>query len=123
MAEHVESPSETLDFRDLLKRLDSDLDFLDEVVGMFQTEYPTLLANLDKGIAVDDFVLAERAAHTLKGMLGNLSMAEARATASRIEMAARAKSKAETVEAVPPLRGQVAKALELLDECRTAARV
>jgi HPt (histidine-containing phosphotransfer) domain-containing protein len=114
--------NEIVDLKELLHRLDGDLEFLEELLGMFRQEFPVLLRKLEGGIAAEDFIVAERVAHTLKGMLANLAMPEATSTARRIEMAARAHSLSDTAAAVPPLQGQVLHALELVEGYRIGAR-
>jgi HPt (histidine-containing phosphotransfer) domain-containing protein len=114
--------NEIVDLNELLQRLDGDLDFLEELLAMFRQEFPVLLRKLEGGIVAEDFIVAERAAHTLKGMLANLAMPEAASTARRIEMAARAHSLSDTAEALPPLQVQVLHALELVEDFRIGAR-
>lgn len=116
------SVNEAVDLKELLQRLDGDMEFLEELLGMFRQEFPVLLQMLEGGIAAEDFTATERIAHTLKGMLANLSMPEATSTARRIEMAARAHSLSDTAAAVPPLQGQVLHALKLVEDFRIGVR-
>ncbi len=116
-----DAPCEILDFPDLIKRLEGDVEFLGELLDVFREESPGQFDQLDAGIAASDFVSAERAAHTLKGMLANLSMRQATSTASRVEMAARAHSLAETIESAIPLRAQVEQALQAVEAHRMGA--
>ena len=55
---------------------------------MFRDQLPGLQEALHKAIDVGDLPQAARAAHTLKGMLANMSMNRATTIAARIELEA-----------------------------------
>ena len=86
----VERPRQVeWDLKELLERLDGDEEFLRELLVMFREHERQNLEKSRKAMAERNFVLLTRAAHTLKGMLRNLSMGEAAETAAALEAAAR----------------------------------
>lgn len=78
-----------LDLPDLLGRVENDRELLTELFVMFQEELPGLQGSLHDAIGVGDLPRAAKAAHTLKGMLANMSMKQGTTIAASIEAAAR----------------------------------
>ena len=88
-------PSDSLierfvDLPELLDRVENDRELLTELFVMFQQELPGLQDALRDAASVADLPQAAKAAHTLKGMLANMSMKSAVTMATGIEAAARA---------------------------------
>ena len=77
------------DLKELLERLDGDESFLCELLVMFREDTRLNLEKSRKAMAERDFEILTRAAHTLKGMLRNLSMSAAGETAAALETASR----------------------------------
>lgn len=77
------------DLKELMERLDGDESFLRELLVMFREDVRVNLEKSRKAMAERDFVLLTRTAHTLKGMLKNLSMGAAGETAAALETASR----------------------------------
>ncbi|HEV2102413.1 MAG TPA: Hpt domain-containing protein [Candidatus Acidoferrum sp.] len=77
------------DLNELLGRLDGDGEFLRDLLVMFHKDARQNLEKSRQAMAERDFVLLARAAHTLKGMLRNLSMGAAAETAAALEAASR----------------------------------
>ena len=77
------------DLKELLERLDGDEGFLCELLVMFREDARVNLEKSRKAMAERDFESLTRTAHTLKGMLRNLSMGEAADTAAALETASR----------------------------------
>lgn len=75
--------------KELLERLDGDEGFLCELLVIFREDMQLNLEKSRKAIAENDLELLARAAHTLKGMLRNLSMGAAADTAAALETASR----------------------------------
>ena len=78
-----------VDLPDLLARVENDLELLAELFVMFQEELPVLQATLHDAINIGDLPQTATAAHTLKGMLANMSMKQGASLAASIEAAAR----------------------------------
>ena len=77
------------DLNALMERLEGDREFLRELLTIFQQDVRTNLEKSHVALADDQLTELSRAAHTLKGMLKNLSMGEAAQTAAALEQAAR----------------------------------
>ena len=75
---------------ELLARVDNDRELLCDLLSIFKREFPDQLTSLQTAVAGNDAALAARVSHTLKGMLANLAVTRAAASASRLERLARA---------------------------------
>ena len=92
MASLVPSPSapepadqSLFDWEDLMERVDDDLDLLQRMLELFVRDYPELLEAARQAIAGGDVQQLKTAAHTLKGMLGNLSADSAVQVTQKLE--------------------------------------
>jgi HPt (histidine-containing phosphotransfer) domain-containing protein len=75
---------------ELLARVDNDRELLCDLLAIFKEEFPRYVKSLEEAVVrmnVADIVIV---AHTLKGMLSNLAVARASASAARLEQLARA---------------------------------
>lgn len=79
-----------VDVDQLLDRLDDDRALLGELVELFRADSPNHLRAAQKAIDLQNFMELERAGHTLKGALGNLSANEASTLALALETMGRA---------------------------------
>ena len=79
------SPELSVDLPDLLRRVDSDRNLLCELLTLFKEEFPSLLQALQEAVVRGDAKGVEVTAHTIKGMLANVSFVRAAASAKRIE--------------------------------------
>jgi HPt (histidine-containing phosphotransfer) domain-containing protein len=68
-----------------LARSEGDEDFLRMLAGMFLGHYPGWLADIDAGLSRSDLETVRRAAHKLKGAVGNFAAEETTAAAQRVE--------------------------------------
>ena len=75
---------------ELLARVDNDRELLCDLLSIFKREFPDQLTSLQTAVAGNDAALAARVSHTLKGMLANLAVTKAAASANRLERLARA---------------------------------
>ena len=91
-----ELPEATWNVRELLERLEGDQDLFCELLQMFRAESQTTLMKVREGLAQEDSTAVARAAHTLKGMLKNLSMNAPGELAAALETAARNGARAES---------------------------
>jgi two-component system sensor histidine kinase/response regulator len=73
----------------LLARVGGSYKVLEEVIGLFLEDCPKLVDAIRSGIAKNDGAAVCRAAHTLKGTVGNFDAHEAVAIAQRLEARAR----------------------------------
>ena len=109
--------SSSVDASQLLDRIDDDRALLAELVELFRREYPINLSAAQKAVDTNDAAELQRAGHTLKGALGNLSALNASALASELEVMGRSLdlSKAQsTIDRLTTEIGKVMLALEAL---------
>jgi CheY-like chemotaxis protein len=74
-----------LDSRELLERIDGDVEFVAELAETFRIDYPHKLEAMARFIGAGDPEGLRRAAHGLKGALSNLAATSAAKLASEIE--------------------------------------
>ncbi len=75
---------------ELLARVEDDRELLAELLALFIKDFPKLRDVLHHAVNADVPSQVEKAAHTLKGMLANLSIQRGAELAANIEAAARA---------------------------------
>jgi HPt (histidine-containing phosphotransfer) domain-containing protein len=100
-----------LDLGALLVRVGDDRELLQELLAILEEEYPRLERELQDACGHGDWKMAKVHAHTIKGMLANLSFWKASSSAQRIEQLAAVAASA----SIPP-------ALILLNEDTALAR-
>lgn len=79
------SPDLSVDFPDLLIRVDTDRKLLCELLRLFKEEFPCLLQALQEAVVRGDMKGVEVTAHTIKGMLANVSFPRAAASAACLQ--------------------------------------
>lgn len=84
-----------VDRAELLERVDQDLELLQHLVELFLRDSPVLVEGMRQAIAAVDPGALQRAAHTLKGMLGNLGAHALAEIAGRLEAAGQQQQDAE----------------------------
>ncbi|MFH1279774.1 MAG: response regulator [Candidatus Eisenbacteria bacterium] len=96
--ETAASGNDPIDMAGALELLDGDRDLFREMVGIFLEEAPRLVSDLEKALTDEDRDGIERAAHSLKGSVGNLAAPGTYEAARVLELAAR-EGRAEDVPA------------------------
>ncbi|MDQ2833041.1 MAG: response regulator [Acidobacteriota bacterium] len=86
--------SNSIDFIELLTRVQGDRELLQELADIFVVEAPALLLHLRQAVACGDLQTVRRTSHTLKGMLGNLACTPAAVFARDLEQMAEPSSSA-----------------------------
>ena len=79
------SPDLSVDLLDLLRRVESDRKLLCELLRLFKEEFPCIWQALQEAVVRGDMKSLEVTAHTLKGMLANVSFARAVASAACLQ--------------------------------------
>jgi HPt (histidine-containing phosphotransfer) domain-containing protein len=79
-----------IDKNKILAHLEGDAELLGELAGLFIQEYPRLIAKTHEAIAQTDGLALERAAHQMKGSVGNFRNEAASHAAQRLESMGRA---------------------------------
>lgn len=88
---------------------EGDGEFLKELIGIYLTDTPKQLAQLDEALARQDAAVVTRAAHTIKGSSGNFGAAEFSRLAREIEAAGKANNLAAAAALVPEFKRQFAR--------------
>jgi two-component system sensor histidine kinase/response regulator len=107
--------SQVLDREALLDRVGGDLDFLQEIAGLFLEDCPRLLAEIRTAVSGGDARSLEHAAHTLKGSVSNFGAEAAREAAFRLETLGRAGDLAPAPEAFTNLEQEIQKFTQALN--------
>jgi len=79
------SPDLSVDLPDLLRLVENDRKLLCELLRLFKEEFPCLLQALQEAVVRGDMKRVEVTAHTMKGMLANVSFARAVASAACLQ--------------------------------------
>jgi HPt (histidine-containing phosphotransfer) domain-containing protein len=117
------APAEAVFDRDAtLDRVDGNRELLQELIGLFFDEIPGLLSTIQETITQCDAKALERAAHTLKGAVGNFSAQGAYAAALRVEMIGRSGDLTHVAEAYVELEKEIARLSEALIALREENR-
>jgi two-component system sensor histidine kinase/response regulator len=74
---------------ELLARVDNDRELLRDLLSIFAEEFPRYLLALQEAVAHEDAKEVATVSHTLKGMLSNLAVTKAAASAGQLEQQAR----------------------------------
>jgi len=74
---------------ELLARFDGDSELLKELAGIFLTECPRMLDQIRAALGATDSKALERAAHALKGSVGNFAMPGPWESVQRLELLAK----------------------------------
>ncbi|HEY4818353.1 MAG TPA: PAS domain S-box protein [Candidatus Acidoferrum sp.] len=80
----------SVNLTELLARVDNDRELLCDLLTIFKEEFPSYLKSLKDAVARKDAAEIASISHTLKGMLLNLAVSKAAASAARLEQLARA---------------------------------
>ena len=98
------------DLKKLLERLEGDQGFLRELLASFREDYRACLHKVHRAMAESNLPELSRAAHTIKGMLRNLSMNSAAQTATALEKSAQDAAEKKSAQLLI-LEGDLAKIL------------
>ena len=99
---------EPVDGSALLARFDNDMALLAEVTALFRTDAEKLLAEMHRAVDAGDAEVLRRAAHTMRGAVGNFSATTAVAAARELEDLAVRGDLAGAAEVVDRLEEEVA---------------
>jgi two-component system, sensor histidine kinase and response regulator len=96
-----------LDHDELVEQLGGDLQMAKELVSLFLGEWRREFDNVRRGVESGSAEDVKKAAHTLKGVIGNFSRGPSMHTAGKLETMARSGSLAGTAELVTALERQL----------------
>jgi PAS domain S-box-containing protein len=106
---------EAFDAARALARVEGDRALFAEIAALFRTSAPERLRAVAEALARGDGEAAERAAHTLKGSIGNFEALAAQEAARRVEALAREGQIERAREAAAVLEREVGRLLAALD--------
>jgi two-component system sensor histidine kinase/response regulator len=112
-----DSPLATLDLTELLARVENDRELLRDLLMISKAELPKHLQALREAVESGDGNRAALVAHTLKGMLANLSANRAAEAAARLERMGRSGQMSGIEEAFVTFERYVGSVLRELDSC------
>lgn len=111
----TDSHQKEIDLADLLVRVDNDRDLLRELLHIFKDDAPGHMENLRRAVVHHDVPGVASEAHTLKGMLSNLSCKNASATAASLEKLAREERTSDFAESFAGLEQQMKRLLREIE--------
>ncbi len=97
----------SVDLQELLARVDNDRELLHDLLAIFKEEFPRHLQALRDGVALGDCKQTAAVSHTLKGMLSNLAVTRAAASAAQLEQLARGEDSKSLKEALAAFEKEV----------------
>jgi two-component system, sensor histidine kinase and response regulator len=103
------------DMKQLMERLDGDHEFMCELLLIFREDSQSNLERARGAVWERDLPTLMRTAHTIKGMLRNLSMNAAAEMAFAVETASRQGKEEETEAALSELEHEVRELLSEVD--------
>jgi PAS domain S-box-containing protein len=107
-----------------LERMDGDVALMKELVGLFLGECPKWMAEIHDAVAGRDAAKLQRAAHTLKGSVGNFGADEASEAARRLEAVGRVQDWGQVEDACAALEAAIDRLKPALAEaCQAQAAV
>lgn len=89
MTVEIRQQLSNLDHALALERVGGDHGLLREIAALFLGEYPRIMGEIRVALATGNAAAVERAAHSLKGSVGNFGAQQAYDAALRLEMIAR----------------------------------
>jgi two-component system sensor histidine kinase/response regulator len=107
----------TFDYGELLARVENDRELLRELLEIFKDEFPRQLLSLREAVEAKDGTRVATAAHTLKGMLSNLTATQAATTAGRLEQMGRTGEAAEFAQLFSIFENDARSLLPQLEAC------
>jgi CheY-like chemotaxis protein len=110
----VDPLPEGLSDAELLARFDGDGELLKELAGIFLQECPRMLDEIREALRTADPKTVERAAHTLKGSVGNFAMSGPWETAQRLELLAKSGQLSGAVDIFHTLEQELAQFNQIL---------
>ena len=108
--------TDVFDKQELLEELDGDRDFLEESLGMLDSDAPVLLEQIRAAVRCDDADAVSTGAHTLKSMVGNFCAQPAFTAALSVETVGRSGTLGQCSELVDSLETEVGRLRKALHQ-------
>ncbi|MHB8526941.1 MAG: response regulator [Candidatus Acidiferrales bacterium] len=120
VAPHV---SDALNPAEVLEHVEDDRELLAEIIQLFESSLPAVLKELRESIAKGDGPEAARAAHTLKGSVGNFGRQAAYRAVEQLEAFAKQGDMSQTKPALLVVESELERLQTALEPFRTVAVV
>ena len=119
---HAAQPqvSDALNPAELLEHVENDRELLAEIVQLFKSSLPAILQELRESTAKGDSLEVARAAHTLKGSVGNFGRQAAYRAVEQMESFAKQDDMPRTAAALHVVESELERLQEALEPFRTA---
>jgi HPt (histidine-containing phosphotransfer) domain-containing protein len=104
------------DEKELMDRVDNDTEFLEETIALLDEDCPALLEQIRTAAAARDAESLAKAAHALKGMLGNFCAEPAESAARALETIGRAGRLTEVEAAIGQVQDETGRLQEALHD-------
>lgn len=104
-----------VDEGEALARVEGDRELLGEMAELFLSDCPHLLQQVREAVERKDAVLLQRAAHTLKGSVGNFAAKAAYEAARLMEMMGRNNELKDAAQAYATLDQEIARLTPILN--------
>ncbi len=106
-ASKMKQAEDVIDHAALLEGVDGNRPLLRKLIRLFLEDFPQRLAEIKDAIDSSDAIALERAAHTLKGSIGNFAANRAFAAAQRVEIMGRGRALTKVVDAYATLQSEL----------------
>ena len=107
--------NQVFDSNTMLERMGGDTDLLGEVIELFMEDSPRMLESIREAVSSENAGEVERAAHSLKGALLNMSADAAASIALQLEKMGREKALVDTAALVIDLEKEMVRLQAELD--------
>jgi len=115
--------SQVFDYESSLHRMGDDKELFQEMIGLLESDAPSLLDTLQRARQAGDHANVQRAAHTLKGLAANFGAERAVGAAADVERLAKAHQESGMDVAVQKLGGALTELISALASERSGGRV
>ena len=109
-------PTPVVSRRELLKRVDGDMELLQDLVDIFLEELPQRLVALRAALDQDDLEVVHEKAHSIKGSVSNFAAAAAFEAASQVNDLARSGTRNGLKQAIDVLEQEMSRLQPALRE-------
>lgn len=116
------SAAASVNLAELLARVENDRELLRDLLSIFKDEFPGHIKSLEDAVDRQDAAKVASVSHTLKGMLSNLAVPKATASAACLEHLARAGETASFREAFTSFQQDVHGLLPEMESYMVEAR-
>jgi CheY-like chemotaxis protein/HPt (histidine-containing phosphotransfer) domain-containing protein len=123
LAGQPSEPTEVFDIETLRTRVEDDLELLSEMIDLYLSSSPQLLADVESAVAARDGDRIARAAHTLKGVLKNMCAASCADAALKLELMGKSGDFAEADQRLVTLKREFLNLQSVLHQTAQGAAV